>query len=164
MSKKEMAAGDNEDPKEDPKPEEKPEDNPADKKAESKADDAPADPGADNEDDSASKADKSKCSSKPDAELSEYCEAFGHENGAKYFLAGTSFKDAQTKEVASLRAALKERDEKLAAFAKAGVDPVAFTAASDKKRDESNSAESLKTQAEIDNRAAFAAANAKPLS
>ena len=118
-------------------------------------------------DDSADKKtkcdDKSSCSeAKPDASLKEYCEAFGHEAGAKFFLEGVSFKAAQNQLVTSLRAQVKERDEKLAAFAKLGVDPVGFTAGEDKQRDKSNGATQNPTDGPVDNRAAFAAAIAKP--
>jgi hypothetical protein len=118
-------------------------------------------------DDSANKKtncdDKSSCSeAKPDASLKEYCDAFGHEDGAKFFLEGVSFKTAQNQLVTSLRAQLKDRDDKLAAFAKLGVEPVGFTPGEDKLRDKSNG-ETKKTGNEpVDNRAAFAAAIAKP--
>lgn len=129
-------------------------------------DEGSGDPAKQNADDSADKKtkcdDKSKCSeAKPDASLKEYCDAFGHEAGAKFFLEGVSFKAAQNQLVTSLRSQVKERDEKLAAFAKLGVDPVGFTAGEDKQRDKSNGATQKPTEGPVDNRAAFAAAIAK---
>ena len=129
-------------------------------------DEGSGDPAKQNADDSADKKtkcdDKSKCSeAKPDASLKEYCDAFGHEAGAKFFLEGVSFKAAQNQLVTSLRSQVKERDEKLAAFAKLGVDPVGFTAGEDKQRDKSNGATQKPTEGPVDNRAAVAAAIAK---
>jgi len=40
----------------------------------------------------------------PDRDLSAYCEAFGHAAGAQLFLAGTKFADAQTAQLAELKA------------------------------------------------------------
>lgn len=113
--------------------------------------DEPAD-AEDNDDDSAD--DKSKCS-KPDAELSEYCAAFGHEAGAKYFLEGKSFKAAQNEHIKALTAENEEAKKKLAAFATAGVDPVKFSAAADPKREGGETSAS----GQVDNRAMFTALN-----
>jgi len=129
-------------------------------------DEGPGGPQKQNTDDSAendSANKKSSCSeAKPDASLKEYCDAFGHEAGAKFFLEGVSFKAAQNQLLTSLRAQLKDRDEKLAAFAKLGVDPVGFTPGVDKERDKNETSASAKSEAPVDNRAAFAAAIAKP--
>jgi hypothetical protein len=103
----------------------------------------------------------SGCSGKPDASLAEYCEAFGHEDGAKFFLAGKSFKAAQTAKIKSLTAENIEQKRMLDAFAKTGVKPVGFTAAADKPRDKTNGqTERGSFDEPIDNRAKFAALNA----
>ncbi|MFZ4600233.1 MAG: hypothetical protein ACOYNN_16460 [Terrimicrobiaceae bacterium] len=116
----------------------------------------------DEDEEAAEKAGEKKYSGKPDGTLKEYCEAFGFEDGAKFFLQGKSFKAAQTEQIKSLKAQIKDRDEKLAAIATLGVDPVAFTAAKDAKRDETNRSALSQAAEPVDPRAAFAAAIAKP--
>lgn len=133
-------------------------DTPADgKPVEEKADGMPEKDPVDCEEDPAKS--ESKCGT-PDATLPEYCAAFGYEDGAKFFLAGKTFREGQAEQLASLRAQLKDRDDKLAAFAKLGVEPVGFSPAEDKKRDGSNKS-ALGDSQNIDNRAAFAAAISK---
>jgi len=61
--------------------------------------------------------------------LGKFVEMFGAERGAEYFLKPLSFEEALKAEVLSLRAQLKTADEKIATFAKLGVDPVKFSAA-----------------------------------
>lgn len=66
--------------------------------------------------------------------LKGFCEMFGNERGAEYFLKAMSFTDALKAEVTTLRAQLKAANDKLTAFGQLGVDPVAFQAAPDKSK------------------------------
>jgi hypothetical protein len=61
--------------------------------------------------------------------LAGFCEMFGNDKGATYFLANMDFTEALKAEVISLRASLKEATDKLAAFGELGLDPVKFQAA-----------------------------------
>ncbi len=126
---------------------------PDDKKKEGEGDAAPADDGEpDGDEPPPAKKDEEKTSEGDDEEapaddapaesdddeeemstgLAGFCEMFGHETGAKYFLAGMKFTEALKAEVISLRASLKEATDKLAAFGELGLDPVKFQAAPDK--------------------------------
>ncbi|WP_373649021.1 hypothetical protein [Schlesneria sp. DSM 10557] len=134
-----------------------------DKKDEEQAsDEDDEDKASEDEDEDKSKTSKASKGGKPDATLQEYCKEFGNDSGAQYFMDGVSFKAAQSKHIASLNAQIKERDEKLAAIAKMGVDPAAFTAAPDPKRDKSNASPLATGDPSYDARAAFAAAIATP--
>lgn len=114
---------------------------PADpKKEEAAGDPPPVEEEEDDEDEAGDMEKKSACSDPAKADLAKFCETFGHEAGAKYFLAGTSLTDALSAHVKAQDKTIKEQGEKLAAFAKSGVEPVGFGAAKDPKRDKSNPA------------------------
>lgn len=109
----------------------------------------------DEEEDSKKKDVEAKQSSASD--LAKFCAAFGHEDGAKYVLDGVSFEAAQTKHIAALTERLQTAEEKLAAFAKCGVDPVGFIAATDKARDKGNREANNSHDSTLSNRDKFAA-------
>ena len=106
-----------------------------------------------------SKDGKSACSDPVKADLAKFCSAFGHERGSKYYLDGVSFEAAQSKELAALRSDLAEKQKTIEAFAKSGIDPVAFSAAKDKGRDENNKSALGATNEPQDNRSLFASLN-----
>lgn len=91
------------------------------------------------------------------SDLAKFCEVFGHEAGAKYMLEGITFEAAQTKHIAALTSQIKEANEKLAAFASSGVDPVPFSALKDKGRDKNNSEAANSHDSSQANRDKFAA-------
>jgi hypothetical protein len=130
------------------------------------------DVGKSTEDDSANDDDKgdengkkkskteTKCSSTGDASnLAKFCEEFGHEAGAKFFLAGTSFEAALSQHNKDLRAELADAKTKIEAFAKSGVAPVSGAVAPDKHRDENNKSVESSANEKLDPITRFAMAN-----
>ena len=154
--------------KTDPADDKKPDDAVPEDKKKKKPDEAPAsgeEDQADEGEDSAKKKTSGCASTDPvKSGLAKFCEVFGHEDGARMFLEGVSFEEAQTKHIASLSERLKDRDAKLKAFAESGVPPVAASFAQDKKRDKSNGdvADKGTTGEQLSNRDKFAALN-KPI-
>ncbi len=154
------------------KDDEKEDDKKEEKKEAPKSDPSNPDPAKEGTDDSADDSGdangKEKCddedgddaasSTSSNADLAKFCEAFGHEAGAKYFLKGVIFEAAQTEHIKALNAQLKEANEKLQAFAKSGAKPVGFTPAEDKERDKQKSSMSSADEP-VDNREKFAALN-----
>jgi hypothetical protein len=79
------------------------------------------------------------CSSNQMGDLKKFCETFGNADGAKYFLEGISFEAAQSAHIVQLRAELKDKNDKLASFAKLGLEtPLTSSVAEDPGRAKTN--------------------------
>lgn len=133
-------------PKADPKLSSEPEKKDGDAAPKDEKKDPPADDEGDDDETNADSEPKPKeepaddesegkgCDEQMRSGLKAFCEAFGNERGAEYFLKGLDFSEALTAEVITLREQLAKANEKLEAFAKLGVDPVKFNAAPDKSK------------------------------
>lgn len=65
-----------------------------------------------------------QAASGPDRDLAEYCTAFGHAKGAEFFLANTSFADAQAAQLAELQAENARLKAQAALAAKESPEPL----------------------------------------